>query len=477
MKARQHFRAPLPPMPTRAVRAAAALTALLAAGTALALGACGGGDGARPNLVLVSIDTLRPDHLGCYGYERETSPAIDRLASEGVRFSDASSTTPWTLPSHASLLTGLYPSRHGVKSHDVSLADSIETLATRLYREGWATMAVVNSHNLSQRYGLDQGYERFEYVSEWSDIDSPDRFLQNKFDEIVEIAEGWLEERDERPFFLFLHTYDVHTDFRAEPEYERMFAGPYRGPIDGTTMQLVEARDAGLELPPRDVRRLLDLYDAEIRQMDDTLGGLLGYLDRAGLAENTYFVLVSDHGEEFMEHGSLLHGRTYFQEVIAIPMLFRGPGVPAGMVVDEPVSLVDTTPTLLALLGRSPSGELDGADLSPLWRRSPDAPRSRFLFAEADHKIRIDGEQRDDVLRMVRIENHKLIHDRVRERSELFDLAADPQEREDLAPGDAERVELLMERVRAFLAVEESGEPIEPLSEDEIEMLRATGYF
>jgi arylsulfatase A-like enzyme len=448
---------------------------LLLCGSATFLASCSE-DSSRPNLLLISIDTLRPDHLGCYGYARPTSPAIDELAAEGAMFLAASSTSPWTLPSHASLLTGLYPSRHGVKNYDVRLSFTVESLATRLTRSGYQSMAVINSHNLSERYGLDQGFESFNYVSEWDNEKSRARRLTNKGNELADRALQWIDARDERPFFLFLHSYDVHTDFAAKKRYVKMFAGAYGGRFNGSTNQLVDVRNKKLALAASDSEHLVDLYDAEIRQMDEMIKRILDYLEQSGLAKNTYVVLVSDHGEEFMEHGSVLHGRTYFEEVIRIPMLIRGPGVPAGERIDEPVSLVDITPTVLSLLGLSEDPSLDGADLSPFWRDPSNAPRGRFLFAEADHRIQVNGKARDDIIRMVRVGQHKLIYDRAREQKALYDLAVDPNETSDLSQANGSRTRALMERIRAFLETERTGDHIGPPSEADQALLRELGY-
>jgi arylsulfatase A-like enzyme len=438
---------------------------------ALAL-ACGGSGSEQPsNVILISIDTLRPDRLGCYGHDRDTSPAIDDLAAGGARFTDVTAASPWTLPSHASMLTGMYASRHGVKSHLHRLHDEIPTLATLLAARGFHTMAVVNYQNLTSRFGLDRGFESFSYVSEFSDTRDPNRTIQNRGEEIVDQALAWLEDRDDRPFFLFLHFYDVHTDLTPAPRFRDLFVQPYAGPITGATRQLAALRRAGTTISEADVQHLFDLYDAEIRQLDEQIGRLVRYLGEEGSREETLIILTSDHGEEFQEHGSLLHGRTYYQEVIAIPLLLNGPGVPAGLTVQEPVHLVDVAPTLLRLLGLPAPSNGDGVDLSVYWHAPETAPCGRFLFAEADQ-----NNERPDMHRMLRVGPNKLLYNRFSGEMKLYDLSSDAEERNDLSAMHENRLTTLRQRIEAFIESERPGPAVAPPTPEEIENLGKLGY-
>ncbi|NOT28916.1 MAG: sulfatase [Planctomycetes bacterium] len=434
------------------------------------LGGCSGGKKGPPNVLLISIDTLRPDRLGCYGHERETSPTLDGLAKAGVLFTDVTAASPWTLPSHASILTGRYPSRHGVKDHVNHLRRGVPTLASVLRGKGYKTMAVVNSHNLSERYGLNRGFLAFEYLEE----QLADGSIPSRGPEILEKARGWLEAERTGPFFLFLHFYDVHSDFTPGESYREKFVRPYDGTkdgaIDGTTEQLARIRNGVGEIDADGVRFLLDMYDAEIRELDDLLGEFLAWLAQQGLAENTLVAITSDHGEEFMEHGSLLHGRTYFQEVIRVPLLLCGPGVPADLRVATPAHQVDIAPTLLALAGADIPKGLDGLDLSAAWREGALLPQ-RLLFAEADH-----NNQEPDVGRMVRTAGQKLLYNRLTEAVQLYDLELDPGESADRAEVEPESAERLMESLRAFLSGEQEREMIDAPSEAVQESLKELGY-
>ena len=429
------------------------------------LAGCGGADQRPPNVLLISIDTLRPDRLGCYGHDRETSPALDALAAGGVLFEDVTSASPWTLPSHATMLTGLYPSRHGVVGHTNRLRQKTRSLATRLGEHGYRTLGVVNSHNLSERYGLGRGFDVFEYVLE----KNPKGKILNRGPRIVARAQELLGEVGDQPFFMFLHFYDVHTDFTPDDEYRAQFVGPYDGEFDGSTLQLAELRARGGTLGEDDVRYLFELYDAEIRQLDDLLAGLFAHLDQLGLADDTLVVVTSDHGEEFGEHGSVLHGQTHFEEVIRIPLLVRGPDVPVGRRIDEPVHLVDVAPTILAACG-IPDDGLDGIDLQQVWvsNSGPD----RYLYSEADH-----NNSQPDIRRMIRFQRHKLLHDTLTGESHVFDLEQDPGESVDVSDAEVELAAMLMTKLEAFMQGGAEADQIPMPSAEDQELLRSLGYL
>jgi arylsulfatase A-like enzyme len=437
---------------------------------------------ARPrNLILISLDTVRADHLGCYGRGRNTSPAVDSLAAAGVRFADASSASPWTLPSHVSMLTGLYPSRHGVKDYVHVLPTERETLAEILAAHGFQSFAVLNTWSLAApRFALMQGVPpgQVRYVPEVERGPERGRQSVNSGREVVRAARELLLARDaERPFFLFLHFFDAHTDFTPRPEYRRRFVGPYDGPIDGTTAQLMTLRRQGDRLSAADLTFLRELYDAEIRQLDDVLATFLVTLEEQGLLRDSLIALTSDHGEEFQEHGGLLHGRTQYQELLAVPLILRGPGLPRGRVVTEPVSLVDLVPTLLAILGLPASGPFDGIDLSPSWADPVRPLPGRLLFGEADHGNLVDGQPVVDSRRMARLGSAKLVSDRVARREELYDLALDPAERHDLSAQELERTAQLSAALARHLASQmPSQDNRTGLSEADLELLRSLGY-
>ena len=414
--------------------------------------------------ILISIDTLRADHLGCYGYERPTSPTLDALAEEGVLFEDVTSSAPWTLPAHASMLTGLYPSRHGLKSYQHRLPEEVSTLASLLSERGWATAAIVNSPNLSRGHGLQRGFEEF--------IEFPFSVKQRSPSTLItDRVMSWIEAAGERPLFVFVHYYDVHSDYRSLPEPERRFVRPYEGPADGSTAQLFAVKRGDLSLDPRDVAHIVDLYDAGIAQMDQELGRLVAFLHERGLLDESLLVVTSDHGEEFLEHGSVLHGQTHIQEVQRIPLLLRGPGLPRGMRVATPVSLVDVAPTILSLLGARDAPASDGLDLSPLWRGETGGLDERYLLGEADH-----GLEGSDVTRSVRHGNFTLHLHRPTGQHRLYDLSRDPEERVDVASEREEISRGLLAHLREREEARAVEAPTRELDSEEIEQLRSLGY-
>ncbi|HIF96397.1 MAG TPA: hypothetical protein EYQ54_05110 [Myxococcales bacterium] len=462
-------------------------------------------------IVLISVDTLRADHLGLYGHPRFTSPILDAFGAEGVVFEDVSATTAWTLPSHASMLTGLFPLRHGVMTAKTGLSDEVRTLAGWFSREGWDTAAVVNVLWLKrERYGLTREFAK--YLS----VEDPDYGRRGPSTWATDQAMEWIGEQGERPLFLFIHYYDVHADYASLPEYERLLVGPYEGPADGTAWQIERANfaDAHVEYCLRkfdpeqcefgsaekarridsemeridfdasDVRHLEELYDAGIRQLDNEIGRLLAFLDARNRAKDSLVVITSDHGEEFMEHGHLAHFLTTYQQSLRVPLLMRGPGVPAGLRLDTPVSLVDLLPTLLGLAGLPPPTDIDGLDVSALWGESETGAFSgRYLYGEASGGVQqatgLPGIY--PIFRSVRKGRFKLIQQSLGGAVEyaLFDLEQDPAEQSDVASLHAEVVaELRGELVRRHAAGADAGpkgSEVE-LDESEVEQLRALGY-
>ncbi len=424
-----------------------------------------------PNVILISLDTLRPDRLGSYGYDRPTSPALDKLATGGLVFEDVTSVSPWTLPSHASLFTSLYPSQHGAKDDQTRLGDGPPTLAEVFHRSAYDTAAIVNAHYLTRRYGLLRGFEDREYVSEWEDPNADPPRQKKSAAQIVDLALEWIRAREERPFFLFLHFYDAHSDYAPDERSRELLVRPYTGLVDGSTQQLYRWRREGRPLSAADVRYLSDLYDAQIRQLDAQLGRLYEALDRLDHRDDTVVLVTSDHGEELYEHGSLLHGRTYFQEVIAIPWLLRGPGVPAGRRVSTPLSLIDIPATLVDLVGLRVPASWQGRSALPLWQNDDVSIEPRVLFAEADH-----GDGEPDRRRLVRWDRYKLIHDRTSGSSSLFDLSRDRDEAHDRITEDLPVLPALRAELERFLSQEAKGEPLGELDEQTRRLLEQLGY-
>jgi arylsulfatase A-like enzyme len=384
-----------------------------------------------PDIVFVSIDSLRFDHLGCYGYARETSPTIDKMAAEGAKFTQAVSTTSWTLPSHAAMFTGLYDTSHGVISTRTHLGENFVTLAEALKDAGYQTAGFYGGPYLHPTFGLDQGFDT--YRSCMSRVpQTPDSTSAKKISEetnarvksahvdvtgprtTAEVGR-WLEHIDGTPFFLFLHLWDVHYDYIPPARYIKIFDPDYRGTITGQVLD----NDLTLspDMPARDLQHLIALYDSEIRFTDDTLRNIFDLLDQRGRFAETLIVITADHGEEFFDHGGLGHGKTLFDEMIRVPLILRWPGqIPAGLEIEDQVRLVDLMPTLLALAGASKPIESQGRDISPLLRGEkmpPEPALSELLIFDSGH-------------RALRSNRQKLITEKTGDR--YYDLVADPLE-------------------------------------------------
>jgi arylsulfatase A-like enzyme len=444
------------PRPRRSRRRTAALAALVAvAGCARE----GGREPAAPdarNAILVSIDTLRADHLGTYGHGPPTSPRIDALAAQGVVFEDASSTAPWTLPAHASLLTGLYPSGHGVRTATHRLGDDVPTLAEVLSGRGYDTAAFVNAYFMESRFGLARGFDVYEIYPEAQGR----RALAPT---ILGHAKDWLRARGDEPFFLFVHLFDVHSDYRPFARYEEMFTrGP--GRYHGGTMQIMMGIRGDIPLERSDADHLAALYDGGIRQLDDDLAALPRALP------HTLLIVTSDHGEEFLEHGGMLHGGTHYQEQLHVPLILVGPGLPAGTRVATPVSLVDLMPTVLDLLGAPAPPGMDGQSLRPLWEGRDDSRDGRAILAET-------GPAEDDALRSLRRGRFKLIEDVRTGAHELYDLAADPGETQDLAASRPGIVREMSGRLGDLARPRRRAPELPPPSPEVKARLRSLGYL
>ncbi len=355
---------------------------------------------------MISLDTLRADHLGCYGHGRPTSPFLDALAGRGALFENAVVQVPGTLPSHMSMLTGLLPAEHAVLPPDGVLSDEIPLLAETLSAAGVRTAGFSEGGYVAGRFGFARGFEVFADDARKSNTDIEDVFHRG-----LEFLRGL--ETDDR-FFLFLHSYAIHDPYYPPPPYADRYlpdadgaalGGFDRFPLDGLRTPSAELRrdqrdrhratvrfvrdnlPAGASLPTGpnlvDVNRgrrpppspevlaiYEALYDATINYVDDVIRSLVHRLDELGVADDTVLIITSDHGEEFLEHGRLTHEQVY-DECLRVPLIVVGPGVAAGRRVPELVMSVDLTPTVLELLGVAPEGPMSGRSLVPVLQPEP----------------------------------------------------------------------------------------------------------
>jgi choline-sulfatase len=377
-------------VPTRSRRRAARLALSLAV-VSLA-GGCARGTG-DPNLVLVTLDTVRADHLGCYGHSAAVTPWLDRLANEGIRFAQASSPVPLTLPSHATLLTGLLPPHHGLRNNGVgALGGGTATLATLLAGRGYRTGAFVGAFVLDRRFGLNQGFEVYDDEIPRDPRAGVSLEAERPGRDVVDRALAWLGREDPRPFFLWVHLYDAHAPYRPPPAWA--------------------ARHAGRP------------YDGEISEVDEQVGRILAELGRRELGKRTVVAVAADHGEGLGEHGELTHGLLLYEPTLHVPLLLSAPGRLKPRVIETPVSLVDLAPTLAGLLGKPlpppAKGALDGRDLSATLL-SGGEPAMADLYAESRYPAIFGWSP----LAALRRRDLKYIS---APQPELYDLRKDPRE-------------------------------------------------
>jgi arylsulfatase len=394
----------------------------------------------QPNVVLISIDTLRADHVSAYGYDRPTTPRLDQLSREGVLFEQAYCQVVITLPSHATMLTSLYARTHGLYYNSENmLAPEVRTVAEILKEHGYSTAAVVGAKFLMPQYsGLGQGFDTFSPFPEAADPKA-----QRPAEEVTALARSWIEEHYREKFFLFVHYYDPHTPYLPPAPYTATLF--YEGnPYDPDNhsldkVSLDQRHGAGLSDDVTDLAYPIALYDAEIAYTDDQVGELLDLLDLLDLADNTLVIVVSDHGESFGEHGIYFDHWTLYDDTLHVPLIMRYPGhLPAGQRISSLVEAgVDIVPTALDLLALPPLPEAEGQTLVPL------------VEGQQEPRFAIFSEQREAMAVAIRTEQYKFILDRVTSNNplfsenplvegkrELYDLRRDPGEHQNLLTGE-----------------------------------------
>ena len=378
--------------------------------------------------MLISLDTVRPDHLGCYGYAQDTSPNLDRLADRGVVFRKTWTQAPWTLPSHMSLFTSLPPSRHRVDSINRVLPAGMMTLPQVMQQQGYHTAALVNNGQVRDHWGFDRGFDLWREFQ----VDEPEGNCEN----ITRQAIDWLDaQASEEPFFLFLHYYDPHDAYAAPEEFRKRLGSSLSG--EAARELVWQARMPEDPLPDSNSKdELIAAYDAEITWLDHELGRLF-----AALPENTLVALFSDHGEAFEEHGWTLHGATLYEEETRVAFLMQLPGDEhAGRIVDAPASLVDVAPTILRQCGLDVPPTFQGIDLSPAMSGRP--MPSRIVTSET--KAVIEGR----LSRAAIAYPWKLI---VSEPGGLCELYRLPDETTNLANAEPAAVEALKRHMKCGL--------------------------
>lgn len=445
----------------------------------------------QPNLVLITIDTLRADALGCYGSPIAASPNIDRLASEGVRVTHAYAVAPITAPSHASLLTGRYPLRHGVRTNGLyRLAESETSLAELLSDAGYATAAFVSGVPLDHRFGFAQGFATFDDdfsksvlrgqdLSPWYRIPLAER--ERRADESIGPALAWLERHDrQKPFFLWVHLFDPHSPYAPPAPFDHAFdgAGDVSRAVDHKLVELInEGRSWHRWLQGKDsIENVKRLYRGEVGFTDAQVGRLLDAIDGHGHHEDTVVVLVSDHGESLDEHETyFFHGDDLFEPSLRVPLIVRAPWrLGAGTTARVRARGVDVMPTVLELLSRPPASDLDGESL--LSALIDGREEQRPVFSEAPFR---DASGRG--LRAYLEGDLKLIQRDAREGGEAwtgcFDVRADPRESRDLCRSRRDDFAPLGERLDGLVQRLERPDPgAYQIAPEVMEALESLGY-
>lgn len=400
----------------------------------------------RPNVLVITVDTLRADHLGSYGYKMASTPNIDALAAEGVLYRNAVCSAPITLPSHCSIMTGLYPPAHGVRDNGTfALGDDAVTLADRLKAEGYETQAFVSALVLDRRYNLSKGFDGYD-DNLWAE-DAPKLFMIRKrpgnktIDRVTDWIEKWSGREERKPFFVWVHLFDPHQPYNA-PTWARALA----------------------PTP----------YDAEITFVDRQLGRLFDALRAKGVLDNTLIVFTADHGESLGEHQEKTHAIFIYDATVRVPLIIRYPRLfPKGSTYEGPVRSVDIAPTVLSALKLPGGNETQGIDLLPPTVGKvpqPDLPQySESLLCEVGFGMA--------PLYGIREGRYKLIR---APKPELYDLRADPAELNNLYSADPDRAAALDQDLQSIL--ESRGRTViaardNPMDRETLEMLQSLGYL
>lgn len=424
------------------------------------------------SVVLITLDTLRADHLTCYGYGRETSPRIDAFARRSTRFANAYATAPWTVPAHASIFTGLFPFEHGARTVKVT-ADAAENVAplsgdhstlAEVFRDaGYQTAAfVANSGYLLPRFGFDQGFETYIVKRQYGQ-----QLNSSIFD--------WLRKNAKKPFFLFLNYIDTHRPYNISPRQGTLPAPSRESPGQLLDLLYHHVMGSSAEAPSSLVHAVIDQYDTAIANVDRSIGELFDFLAQHDLFDDTMIILTSDHGEYFGEHHLVEHSKDVYEQALRVPLIIKLPNQQVATLDERPVSAVDL-PRLI--LDQLPAEIADRA-----WRVFPYRVGNHPIIAEnyfsrlKDLRHPVWGARFDRVRAAFYSDQYKYIRSSDGQH-ELYDLAQDPAERSNLIAHRPEVARRLARELEGFQhnGFAPPGEPVKTLPEEALEQLRALGY-
>lgn len=430
---------------------------------------------------MIVIDTLRPDHLSCYGYRARSTPNIDAIARSGSLFTQAVNSIPETGPAVSSLLTALYPYRHGVRANIYPMPQKTMSLIPLLRDRGFKTAAFTDTfpfRRLKILKGFDYFHRRVPVRT------SEEEYIASAVDPPI----SWIKQNRHENFFVLIHYYDPHLPYKPMQPSEQTLALDYHGPYNGDMGPAMTLWDHRLEVNSEDVRHMLSLYDDEIQYVDRYVGIILAELERMGIKDETLLVFTADHGEAFGEHAYYFdHGDLLYEDQIRIPLIFRHPGlVPAGSRYDQQVRSIDVLPTILQLLDQKSRERRDGVSLAPLFKGRSDLLGTRYAVSESDavnflnpnRRGYIDGVKgkhfsiRQDGKKLIYVPGHP------EQEFEFYDLESDPGETRNLMPENPAAARELVAYLRKWLLQQSVlRSDREELDKQAEEILKSLGYI
>ncbi|MFH1874287.1 MAG: sulfatase [Pseudomonadota bacterium] len=431
-----------------------------------------------PNIIIVAVDALRPDHLSAYGYSRPTSPTVAKLANEGAIFYNAYANSSWTKPSVATIFTSLYPTQHGLETDEAILPYSMLTAAEVFKNNGYRTY-YINAGNLfiDQIANFDQGFEDYVF------LDIPDVGVSVRADEAMEnLLQAVSKHKDDR-FFAYVHLMDAHVQYNRN-KFNTLFTKYFVKGLEPGNIKSQAIRELILKnmINEELVNYLVNIYDGQIRFVDESIKEMLEGLRRSGVLDNTVIIFTADHGEEFWDHDNFGHGHSMYGEVIKVPFIIWGPGVKP-LKIQTPVRLVDALPTALGLAKISTQvDDFEGVDIFKFIKEK-EKPAQLPVFAYGTHY----GDEKKALIK----DNHKLIvntvitegnaalegpHSQVLE--ELYDLEKDERERNNLINKKPDLASYLNRELNAYLKPTKSFniQKFKSVTDERIEKLKALGY-
>jgi arylsulfatase A-like enzyme len=451
------------------------------------------------NFVLITLDTTRADHLGCYGYSKNTTPFLDSLAKKGILFENAYANATWTLPSHASLFTGMMPSVHGAGYSNFFVSPSVKTIAESLQEKGYTSAAFIGGPFLVSAFNLNQGFDFYdEHLDPHSELKRLTLFRllskitgkslwhtdgQRRGAEINQEVSSYLRwVVNRQPFFLFINYFDAHEPYDPPQEIrdQMQIHTTMKGNIRFYPLNKrngIACHSDGTPLSSDDFQQLRDLYDGELRYQDQQLEILWKMIEQSGIASKTILIIASDHGETIGEHQFLDHGHNLYQEQVHVPLLFYNSGLfSGGKRITETVQLIDVYPTMLQFVGLKPENGIQGHSLIPGLRSNQFPVRSVLSEIDIDSHPRFAAFKRSQ--KMILQDSLKYV-DSSDKNNMLFDLQTDPAEMIDQQSNQPDRAEQLHKKLnelfRALEIMKHKGSG--QLDEETREKLKSLGYI